>query len=140
VTGSIVISLALVLAATGVTYPADDFKPADSVAAAFLNWQQSVSDRAFFAFLNFYDAHAPYRAPDSFVRRFVRDPSSKVEAYDAAIAWLDHVVGSILDSLRQREILEQTVVIVSADHGESFGEHGLDGHRNSLTCQRCTFL
>ena len=102
------------------------------MAAAFLGWQQEVTDRPFFAFLNFYDAHEPYRAPEAFIQQFFRDRPSNRDRYDAAIAWLDHVVGKILDSLKQRGVLDRTMVIVTSDHGEQFGEHGLPVHGNSL--------
>ena len=107
-------------------------RPADHVAAAFLDWQQKVTDRPFFAFLNFYDAHGPYRAPEAFNRRFFLHHPSNLDRYDAAIAWLDHVVGTIVDSLKQRGVLDRTIVIVTSDHGEQFGEHGLPMHGNSL--------
>ena len=98
----------------------------------FWAWQQEVTDRPFFAFLNFYDAHVPYRAPEAFIQQFCRDRPSNLDRYDAAIAWLDHVVGTILDSLKQRGVLDRTIVIVTSDHGEQFGEHGLPVHGNSL--------
>lgn len=118
--------------APGGLEPADIFRPADQVAAAFLDWQRTISDRPFFAFLNFYDAHGPYRAPEAFLQQFARAPGSTVDRYDAAIAWSDHVIGTVLDSLKQRGVLDRTIVIVTSDHGEHFGEHGLVDHANSL--------
>ena len=113
--------------------PADVFRPADQVAAQFLEWQAGLGNRRFFAFLNFFDAHGPYRSPDAYVAKFARGkPTGPIDRYDAAIAWLDHVVGQILDSLQQRGVLDRTIVIVTSDHGDHFGEHGLKGHANSL--------
>jgi arylsulfatase A-like enzyme len=116
--------------------PADVFRPADRVAAAFLDWQATVTGRPFFAFLNFYDAHAPYRAPDSFLKAFWRAKhpglSEDYDRYDAAIAWLDHVTGMLLQTLQDRGVLDRTIVVVVSDHGEQFGEHGLIDHANSL--------
>jgi arylsulfatase A-like enzyme len=48
--------------------------------------------------------------------------------YSRAAAYLDRWVGDVLDALDRRGILDQTLVIVTADHGENFGEHGLIGH------------
>jgi arylsulfatase A-like enzyme len=113
--------------------PPDVFRPADRVAAAFLDWQSTVTNRPFFAFMNFYDAHGPYRAPEAFIKQFARARGgSDVDRYDAAIAWTDHVIGTVLESLKQRGVLDNTIVIVTADHGEHFGEHGLTDHANSL--------
>ena len=108
------------------------FRPADQIAAALLDRQARVSDRPFFAFLNLSDAHGPYQAPDAFIQRFSRGRRSEIDRYDAAIAWLDHVIDTLLESLRQRGVLDRTIVIVTSDHGEQFGEHGLKQHANSL--------
>ena len=52
--------------------------------------------------------------------------------YDRAVSYMDAWVGEILDALERRGILERTLVIVTADHGESFGEQGLVAHGFSL--------
>lgn len=112
--------------------PARAYIPADQVAGAFLDWQRSVASRPFFAFLNMIDAHEPYHSPASFRQRFAGTGSAPIDLYDAAIAWQDHVIGDLLDTLRARGVLDQTIVIVTSDHGEQFGEHGLTDHANSL--------
>jgi arylsulfatase A-like enzyme len=48
--------------------------------------------------------------------------------YSRAAAYVDHWIADALEALDQRGILDQTLVIVTADHGENFGEHGLIGH------------
>jgi arylsulfatase A-like enzyme len=53
-------------------------------------------------------------------------------AYDASIAYLDHHLGLLLSELRQRGVLEHTLVIITSYHGEHFGEHGLMHHSSSL--------
>jgi len=105
---------------------------ADQIAGAFLDWQQAVTDRPFFAFLNMMDAHGPYTSPASFRERFASSDATPIDLYDAAIAWEDHVIGDLLDTLKARGVLDQTIVIVTSDHGEQFGEHGLTDHANSL--------
>ncbi|MBT3218383.1 MAG: sulfatase [Proteobacteria bacterium] len=52
--------------------------------------------------------------------------------YDAAIRDLDLVTGSLLDSLDERGILDNTVVVITSDHGEQLGEHHLIGHKYSV--------
>jgi len=45
--------------------------------------------------------------------------------YDAAIAYVDHHVGIVLEELDRQGVLDDTTLIVSADHGDAFGEHGI---------------
>ena len=59
-------------------------------------------------------------------------PGNKRRLYDGAIASIDQEIGRLLDELRRRGVLDNTIVIVTSDHGEQFGEHGLNGHGNSL--------
>ena len=110
---------------------ADVFKSADDIAREFLNWQARVGERPFFAFLNFFDAHEPYRPAGAF-RRFARNDRDSVGRYDEAIASIDDVIGRMIDVLQQRGVLDHTVVVVTSDHGEAFGEHGLNTHGNTL--------
>ena len=110
--------------------PANVFRPANEIASAFLDWQAGAPDRPFFAFLNLFDAHTPYFAPAPVLQRFAK--KSPHARYDAAIAWEDEVIGRTLDELKRRGVLDNTIVIVTSDHGELFGEHGLSGHANSL--------
>src|SRR5690606_6012763 len=49
-------------------------KRADRITDDFLDWQAGHGDRPFFAFLNYYDAHEPYLAPDSVAERFATEP------------------------------------------------------------------
>jgi len=52
-----------------------------------------------------------------------RHPANTFAAYRDAVASLDEVVGSVVDALKERNLFEKTVVVLVADHGESFGEH-----------------
>lgn len=112
------------------------------------------ADRPFFAFVNFYDAHRPYLPPPPYDRMFVppgtapdprlqrtakRGDADRVEkttwavnAYDGGLAWLDSQLGLLFADLARRGLLDSTLVIITSDHGEEFGEHGLFDHGNSL--------
>ena len=107
-----------------------DRKIAREVTGQFLDWQADIGQRPFFAVLNYFDAHQPYYAP----REFQHFPRTQGDAarYDAAIAYLDGTLDSIFQELRQRNVLDNTVVIVTSDHGELFNEHGLSGHAHDL--------
>jgi arylsulfatase A-like enzyme len=126
----------------------------------FLTWlsQRKEPQRPFFAFLNYYDAHYPYEIPESGIRRFGSRPRNNREAnwmrdwlllvqsgpsehqvrfardsYDDCIANLDEQLGCLIDELERRAVLERTWVIVTSDHGESFGEQpGIFWHGTSL--------
>jgi len=105
-----------------------------------------------FTFVNLMDAHLPYHPPDEFADEFApgvdstevcqnskeynsgaRDIDDEEWAdiqglYDAEIAHIDHHLGRLFDWLRETDRWEDTLVVVCADHGELFGEHGLYGH------------
>ncbi|HEX4935526.1 MAG TPA: sulfatase [Gemmatimonadaceae bacterium] len=108
-----------------------DRKDAPMVVDEFLRWQASLADRRFMAFLNFYDAHEPYDPPRDIARQF-GDPSDPYVRYLGAIAWIDRELGRLVRELARRGTLDRTVLVVTSDHGEQFGEHGLKGHGNSL--------
>ena len=127
-------------------------KSAASINHDFLSWLDRRKDsHPFFAFLNYFDAHDPYIPPKDFAQKFMSTPTSgRLEdydnmdsispeealglnrAYDACIAYLDHQVGLLYEELAHRGVLDDTLVIITSDHGEQFGEHGLLSHGNSL--------
>ena len=101
------------------------------VVTEFLDWQQQVQGRPFFAFVNLYDAHEPYEPPTNYRTIFAPVPGEQ-DLYDSGIRYADDQVARIVDALRRRHALDNTLLIVTADHGEQWGEHGLHNHGNSL--------
>ncbi len=128
------------------------FKTAERVTNDFLDWVRRPRSQPFFAFLNFYDAHDPYLPPDRWYRMF--DPerpnrlsryergdladltddqiASEMAAYDGAIAYMDYQLGRLIKELSVLGLDSNTIMIVTSDHGEEFGEHGLFRHGHSL--------
>jgi arylsulfatase A-like enzyme len=106
-------------------------KYAADVTDEFLAWQAKRAGRPFFAFLNYFDAHDPYAPPAPYPTRFSATPTEQ-DKYDGAIAYLDAQVDRLLGELDRRGALANTIVIITSDHGEQFGEHGLKSHGNSL--------
>ena len=123
---------------------------AQHVNGALLDWTSRHADRPFFAVVNHFDAHEPYLPPEPFNLAFSttqprywfadEEPFLSVEAlselkdaYDSSIRYLDHELSRLLRTLEQSGELENTVIILTSDHGEEFGEHGLDhfGHARS---------
>lgn len=101
---------------------------ANEVAERFLQWRERIGDaHPYFAMLNFFDAHSPYRSPPAFERRF-DEGATRLDRYDGAIAYIDSVIGSVIAELEHHGELDRTIVIVTSDHGEMFGEHGLQEH------------
>ncbi len=134
-------------------------KRGEQVDGAFLEWLswQQGRRRPFFAFLNNNDAHTPYEVPDRSTPGFGLRPTSchdrltflhwnglkkadvsyhdvrmATDVYDDSIAYLDGRLGSLLTELDGRGVLDDTLVIVTADHGEHLGDHRLFFHGCSL--------
>jgi Tfp pilus assembly protein PilF len=91
---------------------------ANEVADDAIPWLTAKEKAPFFAWLHFYDAHAPYDPPEPYKTAFAGRP------YDGEIAFLDEHVGRVLDALKAAGHEGDTVVVALADHGESLGEHG----------------
>ena len=137
-------------------------RDAGAINRSFLEWltREGRRGRPFFAFLNYIDAHEPFLVPREADVHFGRRPESSSDyamlleywdrdklkltdrdlvlahdAYDDCIAALDRQVVALLDELDRRGVLEETVVVLTADHGEQFGEHGVFNHGFSLYAQ-----
>src|SRR5688572_10229226 len=109
-------------------------KHVEDVNRSFLRWlDHSPGDRPFFAFLNYFDAHQPYRSPRELQGRF--QGRGVLDRYDASIAYLDTGLERLLTDLERRGLLAGTIVVVTSGHGEEFGEHGFMGHGESLYAQ-----
>ncbi|MGC8643712.1 MAG: sulfatase family protein, partial [Isosphaeraceae bacterium] len=135
-------------------------KPAAAVNREVFDWlsRRGQAERPFFAFVNYYDVHYPYRMPEDGIHRFAARPRTEREidiiekwltvdkstlspretalardSYDDCIAYLDEQVGRLLDELERLGLLESTWLIITSDHGESFGEQpGIFLHGTSL--------
>ncbi len=118
-------------------------------------WLKQRPEGPFFLFLHFWDVHYDYIAPEPFGTMFdpdytgpedgrrlsnparlegiaERDLQHIVARYDGEIAWTDHHIGKIIDLLDSAGLRDQTVLAVTADHGEEFFEHGQFGHHKEL--------
>jgi arylsulfatase A-like enzyme/Flp pilus assembly protein TadD len=95
---------------------------AELVVGRATQWLATVGDAPFFVWIHLYDPHLPYAAPEAFASAHPKQP------YDAEVAYVDHVVGQLLDALDRARLGERTSVIAVADHGEGLGEHGERSH------------
>ena len=83
---------------------------------------QQAPEQPFFMWLHMYDPHAPYEPPEPYKSQYPGHP------YLGEIAYTDSQVGRLVQELRNRELLDRTLLVIVADHGESLGEHGEAQH------------
>lgn len=136
---------------------------ATDLAIGFLDSidQAEGPPRPFFLFVNYLEAHLPYAPPDAGFEALGIDPASlsrrvfsiaeaeaimagKREAlaeefelartlYHAEIAYQDQQLGRLIAALESRGLLDETLLVVTADHGEEFGREGMMGHEFTLS-------
>jgi arylsulfatase A-like enzyme/tetratricopeptide (TPR) repeat protein len=94
-------------------------RPANMVVSRALDWIGKQNGR-FFAWVHVYDPHSPYRPPPEFAAQYSEQP------YYGEIAFVDQSFGPLFNRLAT--LPRPTTVILTADHGESLGEHGEQTH------------
>jgi arylsulfatase A-like enzyme len=119
---------------------------AENVHHEVLAWLDQQPRQPFFLYVHYIDVHGPYlvtrpyghpqgsvSADDAETARISgTNESLAIDLYDGALQHVDHEIGQLLRALDQRGILAHTVLIVTADHGEEFGEHNGHGHGHTL--------
>jgi choline-sulfatase len=100
-------------------------RTADRTTDAALRWLETASApgsprKPFFLWVHYFDPHAPYEAPAEAM-------AGAASPYDGEVAFVDAQLGRLLRRVEERKD-EPTLVLVTADHGESLGEHGEDTH------------
>ncbi|MEW5988260.1 MAG: sulfatase [Chloroflexota bacterium] len=117
--------------------------------------EAQASDQPFFAYTMYYDPHYPLRPRPPYAKQYLgekygrwlrvnKDPDRYMAGavqmteedfeilrglYDSRIASMDDIIGRLVKSLRGMGILDDTMLILIADHGENFGEHNLMSHQ-----------
>ncbi len=130
---------------------------ADRIAGKAQRWIEAQGDGRWALYLHFLDTHTPYRVPYPAAALFrdpqytgpvqidfgdvdgaqhgkygAKDQEQVVALYDAALHFVDEHLGRLFDRLRARGVLDRTLVVVSADHGEELWDHGSFFHGVSL--------
>lgn len=95
------------------------------VIKAFFEWFDKNSNERFFSWIHLYDPHTPYDPPEPFKSQYENQPFG---SYDGEIAYVDFLIGKVLDSLREKKLLDKTIIVIVGDHGESLGEHHESAH------------
>lgn len=129
------------------------------ITEKFTAWLQANRSKRMFAYLHYREPHAPFNPPPEWVNKYV-DPNytglqnasfevrqkinmGQIAAtqadrdyiralYDANLAYGDSQIGIIVEQLKKLGIYDNSIVIVTADHGEAFWEHGFQGHNSQL--------
>jgi arylsulfatase A-like enzyme len=141
-------------ATSAVTSEPSEYERAGSLNDRALAW---IDDRSpsndWFVWLHYMDVHHPYEAPAAYQRQYLDDPVSirrgrqlarlathhpeemtdeqwtlLEKLYNAECTYVDEQFETLIGELQNRDALEETVVVFTADHGELLGEHGRGGH------------
>ncbi|WP_435146423.1 sulfatase [Halobaculum sp. P14] len=131
---------------------------ADELNERALSWVDSLDDdEDFFLWVHYMDTHGPFEPPEPhrseffagsvggregqrLYRRAAKHPEEVtdetremfLDLYDGEIHYFDHHVDDLVDSLRRRGRMDESLLLLSADHGEEFGEHGQYSHPAEL--------
>lgn len=97
----------------------------EEVIEAFFEWFEKNHQKKFFSWIHLYDPHTPYDPPEPYKSRYSNRPWG---LYDGEIAYVDNLIGKVLDKLREKNISEKTLIVIVGDHGESLGEHDESSH------------
>ena len=95
---------------------------AGETTAAFLRWLDGRPAGPFFSWIHYYDPHTPYDPPSPFKEDFASNP------YHGEIAYMDSCFAKVLERLREKGLLEKTLIVIVGDHGEAMGEREELGH------------
>jgi len=96
-------------------------------AFSAMEFLRSHGDEHWFLYLHLMDVHQYVYDADS-----ARFGDTYSDIYDNAIHWTDRVLGSVIEQLDARGLREKTLIVLAADHGEAFGEHGREGHARDV--------
>ena len=128
------------------------YERAEKINDRVLKWVKSVRGNRLFLWIHYMDVHFPYIPPEDYLRvdldpieivdlndRMLKNPKSLTDEdvrnllklYDGEIEYWDSEFGRLIDELSDVGVLDDALVIVTADHGDEFGEHGDFAHHNA---------
>jgi arylsulfatase A-like enzyme/Flp pilus assembly protein TadD len=94
---------------------------ADDVAQKAIEWLK-IQKSPWFLWTHFYDPHDPYKPPEPFISEYMD------RSYDGEVAFVDEELGKLLDYIENSNLLKNTLIVLTSDHGESLEEHGEKTH------------
>ncbi|MEJ2629375.1 MAG: sulfatase, partial [bacterium] len=111
------------------------FQDADFVTNIATSLISSKPDRPFFMFLHYWDTHTPYHSPKSFMEEnyIKNDPISFLGAkYRGAVSYIDHHLERLFNHLKKINAWDNTLLIITSDHGDSLTEHDIYFNHHGL--------
>jgi tetratricopeptide (TPR) repeat protein len=90
---------------------------AEAVTQATIKWLKETQPAKFFLWVHYFDPHMHYNPPSPFSIEYADN------LYDGEIAYTDHWLGILMETLKQLNLAENTLIVVTGDHGEGLGEH-----------------
>ena len=119
----------------GFEYYADEFevkdkifspeslqKSSDEVLAEAKEWLTKNKKNKFFTWIHLFDPHSPYTPPSPYKERYPSNP------YRGEVEYVDNQLGQFIVFLKNEGLYDQTLIIVTSDHGEGLGDHGEKEH------------
>jgi arylsulfatase A-like enzyme/Flp pilus assembly protein TadD len=97
-------------------------RPGNVVADVALDWLGKNVGSKFFLWMHLYDPHYPYQPPPPYSEQY------KDRLYDGEIAFADAQFGRVIAFLKAKGLYDNTLIVLTGDHGESLGEHGEKTH------------
>ena len=112
-----------------------------------IEWIDGLGNDPFFVAINFQNSHLPYPIPPDFPRRFgpaklhftirfAQFPKDKVEivkdVYADSLAYVDSQIQRFIQHLTIKNKWDNTLVIITGDHGQAFYEHGFASHASAI--------
>lgn len=95
-------------------------------------WLATNDAEPFFLFVHTYQVHEPYAPPRAYQELFRENAANEkmhnLDNYDREVRYTDELFGGLLDAIDAKGLADRTVLVVTADHGEGFGEHFWTGH------------
>ncbi|MCA9680511.1 MAG: sulfatase-like hydrolase/transferase, partial [Myxococcales bacterium] len=89
-----------------------------------IKWLDTLGGQRFFLWVHYYDPHHEYERH----REVPQFGDAPMDLYDNEIRWTDSQIGRLFDDLKRRGVWDKTIVVVTGDHGEGFGEHDVTHH------------
>ena len=118
------------------------YRPAEEITDDAITWLQENDDNRFFMFLNFMDAHLPcdpilkykemFYDEDVVMEANYPKQTKQIMYYDAELRYLDDQIGRLVEYLKSKDYYDDSIIIITSDHGESVGEWGRYGDSFSL--------
>ncbi len=108
--------------------PYEQIKGSDlDISDSALEFLRVNGQDRFFLYIHYMDAHQYMSDAESAIFG-----TSYLDLYDNAIHWTDRNIAGLLEFLEQEGLRDETLVVITSDHGEAFGEHGREGHAKDL--------